>query len=202
MSYSSYVGASVTRGYTNGWDSFAQTLMMDDIAALQSMYGANYSFNSGDSIYSWNPNTGEMSINGSGQGAPAGNRVFMTVWDGGGNDTYDLSTYSTNVVLDLNPGAWSITAKNQLASLTDNGSKLAIGNIANAKLYNKKMQSLIENATGGTGNDNITGNVLDNRLDGGVGNDSLTGGTGNDLFLGGAGADTYSGGAGIDTLDY
>ena len=26
-------------------------------------------------------------------GAPGGNRIFMTIWDGGGNDTYDLSNY-------------------------------------------------------------------------------------------------------------
>ena len=35
MSYRSYVGASTTSGYTNASDSYPQTLMMYDIAAIQ-----------------------------------------------------------------------------------------------------------------------------------------------------------------------
>jgi serralysin len=190
----------VTKGYTNASDSFAQTLMMDDIAALQAMYGANYAHNGGDTVYSWSPLTGEMSVAGIGQGAPAGNRIFMTVWDGGGEDTYDLSLYNTDVVIDLNPGSWSITSRSQLANLS--GSKLAIGNIANAKLYERNTQSLIENATSGSGNDKIIGNSGNNRIDGGAGDDILSGGSGNDVFIGGSGADNISGGPGWDTIDF
>jgi serralysin len=44
--------------------------MMYDIAALQKIYdGANWAFNASDSVYTWSPTTGEMSINGTGQGA-------------------------------------------------------------------------------------------------------------------------------------
>jgi serralysin len=89
MSYRSNQNADLT-GYTNETWSFAQSYMMEDIAALQSLYGANYNFRSGDTTYSWSPTTGEMFVNGAGQGTPGGNRVFMTVWDGGGNDTYDF----------------------------------------------------------------------------------------------------------------
>src|SRR5262249_1717787 len=67
------------------------TFMQDDIAALQYMYGANYNYNSGNTTYTWSPTTGEMFINGVGQGAPTSNFILMTVWDGGGTDTYDLS---------------------------------------------------------------------------------------------------------------
>ena len=95
MSYRSDVGAG-TGGYTNGGTSYPQSLMMYDIAALQTMYGANYTTNSGNSVYRWSATTGEMSINGVAQGAPAGNKIFLTVWDGGGNDTYDFSNYTTN----------------------------------------------------------------------------------------------------------
>ena len=92
MSYRSYVKAS-TSHYTNGsWD-YPQSLMMYDIAALQTLYGANYKTNSSDTRYQWDPNTGELFVNGIGQGAPGANNVFMTVWDGGGNDTYDFSNY-------------------------------------------------------------------------------------------------------------
>jgi serralysin len=38
-------------GYTLGSTSYPQTLMMHDIAALQTMYGANYATNGGDTVY-------------------------------------------------------------------------------------------------------------------------------------------------------
>ena len=106
MSYRSYVGAPLT-GYTAGSSSYPQTLMMYDIAALQLMYGANYTTNAGNTAYTWNPLTGQMSINGVGQGAPAGNKIFMTIWDGGGVDTYDFSNYATNLTVNLQPGSWT-----------------------------------------------------------------------------------------------
>ncbi len=84
MTYRSYAGASTTGGYTNETNGYAQTFMMYDIAALQTMYGANFNTNSGNTTYSWCATTGEMFINGVGQGAPGGNRIFMTLWDGNG----------------------------------------------------------------------------------------------------------------------
>ncbi|MCB5175506.1 M10 family metallopeptidase C-terminal domain-containing protein [Microvirga lenta] len=190
MSYRSYVGASTTSGYVNeGW-GYAQSLMMYDIAALQHMYGANYSTNSGNTTYSWSPTTGEMSVNGTGQGAPGGNRIFQTVWDGGGTDTYDFSQYSGALKVDLQPGGWTTTSTTQLAKLHYNGSKIAAGNIANALLYKGDGRSLIENAIGGSGSDTLIGNQAANVLKGGSGADSLTGGIGNDTLDGGAGIDT------------
>jgi VCBS repeat-containing protein len=177
MSYRSYVGGPTT-GYTVGSTSYPQTLMMYDIAAIQHMYGADYSTNSTDTTYRWNPLTGEMSLNGVGNGAPAGNRILMTVWDGGGNDTYDLSNYGTGVSINLQPGEWTTTSTAQLSSL--GGGHTAVGNIANALLYNDNTASLIENAIGGIGNDTIIGNVVANRLTGGGGNDLLDGGLGSD----------------------
>ena len=88
MSYRSYVGTS-TMGFTNEAGGYAQSLMMYDIAAVQHMYGANFATQNGNTTYRWSPTTGEMFIDGVGQGAPVANRIFQTVWDGGGNDTYD-----------------------------------------------------------------------------------------------------------------
>ena len=201
MSYRSYVGAPL-QNYTNETWGFAQTLMMYDIAAIQHMYGANFTTNAGNSVYTWSPTTGQMSINGVGQGAPGGNRILMTVWDGGGVDTYDLSNYSSNVKIDLNPGAWTTTSSEQLARLTTNGSKLAVGNIANALLYNGDQRSLIENAEGGSGNDTIVGNVAANTLWGNGGADTLIGGDGDDLLYGGSGGDRLEGGNGLDSVSY
>ena len=84
------------------------TFMQNDIAALQYMYGANYNYNNTGTTYTWSPTTGEVFINGVGQGAPATNYILMTVWDGGGIDTYDLSNYSTDVSASTSiPAQWS-----------------------------------------------------------------------------------------------
>jgi hypothetical protein len=181
MSYRSYIGASTTQGLTNGTWSFPQTLMMYDIAALQYLYGANYTTNGGDTVYKWNPATGQETINGVAQTAPGGNTIFSTVWDGGGSDTYDFSNYTTNLNVNLQPGNWTTTSAAQLANL--GVGHTAIGNIANAYLFNNNPASLIENAVGGTGSDVITGNIANNKLTGGAGNDTLDGVNGTDTAV-------------------
>lgn len=199
MSYRSYVGASTSTGYTNEAYGYPQTYMANDILALQTMYGADYTTQSGNTVYTWSPTTGQEFINGVEQPADGGgiggsaNRVYETVWDGGGVDTYDLSNYTTNLSIDLNPGASSVFSTVQLANL-GNG-HYASGNVYNAYLYNGDVRSYIDNATGGSGNDTIIGNAIANVLKGGGGNDTITGGGGNDTVDGGAGTDTvvYSG---------
>lgn len=157
MSYRSYVGAPLT-GYTVQQGSYPTTPMLYDIAALQSMYGANFILNSGNNVYSWTPSQ---------------SKIFMTLWDGGGIDTYDFSAYTNALDIDLNPGQWTITSQSQLAQL-GNG-HVAIGNIANALLYQGDTRSLIENVIGGSGDDQIDGNLTNNTLTGGQGNDVLNG---------------------------
>jgi serralysin len=185
MSYHSYVGSPLS-GYTNGTYSYPQTLMMYDIAALQEMYGANYSTNNGNTVYSWSATTGQTFIDGVGQTAPGGNIIFMTMWDGGGIDSYNFSNYTTNLTVNLNPGAWTTASSTQLAYL--GSGHYAAGNIANALLFDGNVASLIENAVGGSGNDMLIGNVADNWLTGGTGADYLDGGAGGDTAI-------YSGGS-------
>jgi VCBS repeat-containing protein len=190
MSYRSYIGASTTTGYTNGSTSYPQTLMMLDIAALQQMYGANYTTNAGDTTYQWDSSTGRMSINAVAQIAPAGNKIFMTLWDGGGTDTYNFSNYTTNLKVDLTPGGWTTTSSTQLASL--GSGHVAVGNIANALLYNNNSASLIENVIGGTGNDTILGNTANNKVTGGAGNDTIDGGAGTNTAVYSGAASSYT----------
>ena len=61
----------------------------------------------------------------------------MTIWDGAGIDTYDFSTYSSGVSIDLRPGRW--VAIDDLAQRADllagAGEQWATGNIANALVY-------------------------------------------------------------------
>jgi len=190
MSYRSHIGASAETGYVNETWGFSQSLMMYDIAAIQHMYGANWTTNATNTTYKWDPLTGAMFVNGSNQGAPGANRILLTVWDGGGVDTYDFSNYGTNLQVDLRPGEWTTTSVSQLARLRYDGSKLAVGNIANALQYNGDVRSLIENANGGTGNDVIVGNQAANSFKGNAGNDTFRGGAGNDTIDGGIGDDT------------
>jgi len=60
----------------------------------------------------------------------------------------------------------------------------------------------LENAIGGSGNDELFGNDVRNRLDGGDGDDDLEGDDGNDTLIGGLGNDDYSGGDGADKVSF
>jgi serralysin len=217
MSYKAFLSGDVAFGGT-----YLQSLMMDDIAAIQYLYGANFTHNAGNTTYTWSSKTGQMTAAENDQSQtsrqPIVNKIMMTVWDGGGNDTYDFSNYSANLKVSLKPGGWTTVAPTQLPISTTAG-YVAPGSIANALLYNNDLRSLIENAIGGSGDDYIIGNQADNRLEGndgadtlegaegadtllgGLGNDSLVGGVGNDSLIGGAGDDQLLGGDGNDRLD-
>ncbi|TAX54173.1 rhizobiocin [Rhizobium leguminosarum] len=198
MTYHTFIGDD-ERGAKYEHDGAPQSFMMLDIAALQEMYGADYTTNSGDTVYKWNPNQGITYVNGVAAITPAANRIFATIWDGGGIDTYDLSAYTTALKIDLRAGGYSVFSQGQLADLgggPNNG--YARGNIFNALLYHDNVASLIENVRAGSGNDTIVGNEADNALWGNAGNDILTGDSGNDILDGGAGIDKMSGGMGND----
>jgi Ca2+-binding RTX toxin-like protein len=94
-----------------------------------------------------------------------------TIWDAGGTDTLDASAQNGAVTLDLREGEYSSVG------LTRNIG-IAYG-------------AVIENATGGTGNDILIGNATNNLL---VGND------GGDVFIGSNGTDSIDGGIGTDLL--
>ena len=206
MSYRSHGGLTTSTGYTNGTFDYPQGWMMLDIAALQAMYGADYTMRSGNTRYFWNPETGETVIDGVGQGAPGGgaggtaNRIFLTIWDGGGIDTYDLSAYANGVAADLAPGSWSVLSAAQLAVLDVREGLVtqARANVFNSLLYQGNTASLIENAAGGVGADTLLGNDVINELSGSGGRDLLDGRGGDDVLDGGVGADTMRGGTGDD----
>ena len=198
-------------------DFHPETLMLEDIRALQYLYGANFNAKSGNTTYTWNPSTGAMTttdtaLDGTSTTStitPYINNILMTVWDGGGTDTYDFSNYTTGVNVNLQPGAWTTTAANQLPSYNVHFGPPAAapGNIANAYLYVNPttgvadLRSLIENAIGGSGDDVIIGNQTTNKLIGNAGDDKLYGLEGADTLEGGEGKDSLYGGDDADTLD-
>ena len=115
MTYRSYVGSNAAL-HNEPW-GYAQTYMMNDIAALQWLYGADFTTGAGDTTYAWSPDDGVTRVDGAAAIVPQANRIFATIWDGGGHDAYDLSAYATGVVLDLGPGRASTFSADQLASL-------------------------------------------------------------------------------------
>jgi len=152
---------------------FGMTPLLHDIAALQKLYGANLATRTGDSVYGFNSNTGLDSFS---LTSNASTRVF-TIWDAGGDDTLDLSGYSSASKISLEQATFSS------AGTRGNGLAL-ISNISIAS------GAVIENAIGGAGADEIIGNAAANKLWGNSGNDKIKGGAGNDQIDGGAGLDS------------
>lgn len=206
MTYSSYAGSG-GGGYTNEYYGYAQTYMIFDIAALQAIYGVNWSTRSDATTYTWSSTTGEMSVNGVAQGAPASNRVFSTIWDGGGDDTIDLSNYSNDITGSIAPGSYLSFSQMQTAQL--GAGIFADGNVYMALAPDNKKKAYIENLITGQGDDFVFGTTKANsmegrggsdRLEGKGGDDILSGGGGRDLLIGGPGDDILFGGIGKDSL--
>ena len=147
--------------------SFAATPMTHDIAAIQSLYGANLTTRTGDTVYGFNSNAGLAAYDFSQNTSPV-----IAIWDAGGRDTLDFSGWSSASRIDLEPGASS-----------DGG-----GQTTNVQIA---YGAWIENAIGGAGNDVISGNSEYNILQGGGGDDRLNGLDGSDRAEGGAGADIF-----------
>ncbi|MEO8240739.1 MAG: M10 family metallopeptidase C-terminal domain-containing protein [bacterium] len=146
--------------------SHCDTLMLDDIFALQQMYGANFGTRAGNDTYGFRSTIGgayDFKVN---------KDPLLCIWDGAGTDTLNLSGFGKDQRIDLNQGQFSDVG----------GFK---GNLSIA------LGAEIENAIGGRGSDTIFGNELNNRLKGGKGVDFLVGEGGNDVMSGNGGADGF-----------
>ncbi|MEW6257217.1 MAG: DUF4114 domain-containing protein [Pseudomonadota bacterium] len=208
MTYASYFGSD-TQGASAAWvGSAPQSYMMFDIAALQALYGANFSKAGTTATYTWDSATGQQYINGvaaADTGVSATFKIFSTVWTGGALTTYDLSNFDEDQVDDLRAGRWLTFARDKIADLNNMAPEgtpeyQAQGNIYNSLLYQGDTRSLISNLITGEGNDTIIGNELSNTLIANGGDDVIDGGDGDDLISGGAGADTITFGNGNSVL--
>jgi hypothetical protein len=185
----SYIGPDEAARYANDypvkgteWNgSWPLTPMMLDILAAQRLYGVapDGPLTGGKHTFGFNSNIGgtigrfyDFNVN---------TQPIVTIWETGRNNTLDLSGFSTDSLINLNPGTFS----------SANGMK---NNIAIA------FATVIDRGIGGAGNDQIIGSDVNSTLDGRAGNDTLLGGNGSDLLLGGAGIDVLDGGAGNDVL--
>ena len=156
---------------------YPSTPMLHDIATAQLMYGADMTTRAGDTVYGFHATAGRAVFDFSKNVNPV-----LTIWDGGGKDTIDLSGFKDAARLDLRAGHYS-----------DAGGM--VNNLAIA------FGARIENGIGGVGKDALYGNSAANTLTGGAGADLLSAGNGNDTLLGGTGADALTGGNGKDVLN-
>jgi serralysin len=140
-------------GNDNYASFYPTTPMYYDLVAIQGMYGRGV-HEAGDTVYRFKD----------------GKNYWQTIDDSGGIDTI-VHIGRGKAVIDLNEGGWSDLGKTINFSNSNTKWTVAIG-----------PNTLIENATGGSGKDKITGNAFANTLSGGRGKDVLTGGDGADSF--------------------
>jgi len=150
MTYNDGWTIEPTSQYDYGWQ---MTLMAFDIAALQAIYGANTSTNTGNNNYIL------PTINQLGSG-------WSCIWDASGIDTISNAGSSQNSTINLNSAP--------LVGEYAGGYVSWVGGITGG--FTIANGVVIENATGGSGNDIIIGNSASNILSGGGGNDTFYGG--------------------------
>ena len=147
---------------TGASDLPADSLMLHDIAALQAMYGANMTTRTGDTVYGFGSNAGDV------HDFAVNTTPHLAIWDAGGSDTLDASRYAADQTIELTAGKYSDIGGYQKNVV------VALG-------------ATLENAIGGLGDDSIQGNTAANVLTGGMGADVIYGDSGNDVLVGGGG---------------
>jgi len=165
---------------------FAATPMIYDIAAIQTMYGADPTTRNGATTYGFGNNTGRAVFDFS---KDLGS-VFA-IYDAGGIDTLDASQFTGDSVINLWPGTISSIGR-------------AGGNTGDAMIENIGIafNTTIENVIGGSGNDVLWGNDASNIIDQVLGGGTARGFGGQDRMIAGNGAEQFDGGDGLDTIDY
>jgi Ca2+-binding RTX toxin-like protein len=183
----SSTGGGVSYSMSQG--IYSKTPMLYDVAAIEYLYGASTTTNTGDTVYTWSD-------------AP---QVLETIIDSDGIDTIDASSQTRASVIDLTPGAFSSIGLWTLEEQLDHYQTLYGGSTSSTlrsyvssvnasygvtdALYTGQdnvgiaFSATIENAIGGAGNDYLQGNNVDNRLKGNAGNDTIIGGLGQDTAV-------------------
>lgn len=166
---------------------YAITPMIYDIAAIQFLYGANTGYNAGTNNYGF-----------------TGTSTIMTIWDGGGTDAIDASSYAGGgTQIDLREGIsnvsvigsdriWVAFGANIENGIGSSFADTMYGNALGNTLYGRAGADLIH---GNEGNDAIYGGV--GLVDPADGNDTIYGGGGGDYLVGNAGNDLIFGGLGV-----
>ncbi len=163
--------------------TYPSSLMIYDIAALQYLYGANSSYNSGNNNYNLS------SFN-----------SFSTIWDGGGSDTITGGNTTTGAVIDLREGInfYSQLGAKKVWNAFSSSIENIVGTEGSDTLNGNDINNII---TGNGGNDIIFGFDGSDSINGNAGNDSVNGNTGADTIFGGQGSDSVLGGKDNDYVN-
>jgi serralysin len=171
----SYTASPWSADQDNYATFYPTTPMYYDLLAIQAIYGTATSVNPGNTTYTFTD----------------GNKYWQTINDTGGTDTivYNGSEASS---INLNPGQFSKLS--EAIGFSNGATSRATVTIGPGVV--------IENATGGSGNDTLTGNASNNVLNGRGGSDTMSGGAGNDTFIVDVSTDKIveASGAGSDTV--
>ncbi len=192
MSYFSQSDNPYTWEYNPHLDAdhaYPITPMRADIIAVQKLYDIPVHHNAGNTRYGYDAHWSFASLT---EALAGGRPTTLTIHDPGGYDWLDLSTDTTDQIINLEPGGISDVY----------GVK---GNLVIAD------NTFIESFATGKGDNHVTGNIADNLIQSWAGDDVLLGKQGNDVLidnlggddrlLGGAGDDMLEGGPGADVLD-
>ncbi len=177
-------GVYTTMSYNDGWQlhpdvdangfpvpdtldyGYQATPTAFDIALMQIKYGA-VTANTGDNVYTL-------------LDANLAGTFYQTIWDTGGTDEINY-VGTADATIDLTAATLDYSATGAgVVSWVDG----IFGGFTIAALV------VIENATGGSGDDTLVGNAAANILTGNDGNDTFIGREGDDIIHGGAGSDT------------
>lgn len=172
---------------------YAATPLLHDICAIQAIFGADLTTRTGDTIYGFGANAGDVfdfAVNGT---------PVLAIWDAGGTDTLNASLFGQSQVIDLREGAYSSIGalKKNVAIAYGASIENAMGGGGGDKIYGNAADNLLR---GNAGEDRIDGNAGDDWIYGGAGRDRISGGAGNDRLFGGGGQDTFLGGGGDDLI--
>ncbi len=166
-----------------------------DISTLQAIYGANTSTNTANNTYTFSYDK----------------FAYETIWDAGGNDTFNLSATKGKSILDLRGGTINsidVYSNDEIVKFYQDEVGVSYYNDwIKDKVYEVDSYGLlytgvnnvgiakgviIENAIMGSGDDIVYDNSVDNIINMGSGDDKL--------YIGEGGYDTIDGGDGKDSL--
>ncbi len=173
--------------------AYPSTPQIHDIATIQAIYGADYTTRADDTVYGFHSTEAGTTYD-----FTQNSRPVLSIWDGGGNDTLNLSGFSTDSTINLNAGTFSSAGgADHFASLDEvNANRAAAGFAPRTQATYDYYQDLIdrlgvknpefkdnisiaygvtiENATGGAGNDKIIANEVANVINGRGGEDTVS----------------------------
>lgn len=176
------------------WLAMDPGYAVNDVSALQVLYGANTQTRTADSSYS----------------VSSRNNEYLCIWDAGGTDTINAASATGICRVNLNSGTFSTIdlwplEQQKAATLAQLGQ--GFSSFVNSAYDNQASHlytgennlsiahgAVIENVTTGSANDTVIDSKYNNQINTGAGDDVIE--------LGGGGFDTIDGGSGFDTVRF